>query len=229
MMRPYHFILQNTFSFEADSNQNISLSFIGSNRTRGSSVTGILADHHHDLAGAPASIILVYDVSVLMSVSKELARKYVLFGNNILSVCIHNRRAANSCGRKHLIRVWKVIEMCLRFGTAKWQNYLWLNDCNTDDSDEIDSKSEGSSTSDSEEDSIEEDGPWIMHPFGRYLINNLLDYFGRINDYQTAAIIICLLSARVKRDFTIPQIKQNVSSCDALISTYHNRSHILHL
>lgn len=52
-----------------------------------------------------------------------------------------------------------------------------------------------------------------------------LDYFGRINDYQTAAIIICLLSARVKRDFTIPQIKQNVSSCDALISTYHNRSH----
>lgn len=43
-----------------------------------------------------------------------------LFGNNILSVCIHNRRAANSCGRKHLIRVWKVIEMCLRFGTAKY-------------------------------------------------------------------------------------------------------------
>ncbi|VDK70243.1 unnamed protein product [Anisakis simplex] len=28
-----------------------------------------------------------------------------------------------------------------------------------------------------------------------------LDYFGRINDYQTATMIICVLSERIRRDF----------------------------
>ncbi|VDK68372.1 unnamed protein product, partial [Litomosoides sigmodontis] len=197
---------------------------VRSYRHRGNSGTNVLADDHHHLDGfAPISIVVIYDVSVLMSVSKNLARKYRLLrsffirliGADALELCLWNRKMVKEAGRKDLENIWQIVEYCVRMGKSSWRKRCFSDQNKTLSNVDPDSSDE----SVSEEDSI----AVAVHPFGRSLINSLLDYFARINNYQTAAVIICVLGLRNKRNFEI--INSSVeSSATTSCAVHHENS-----
>jgi len=91
------------------------------------------------------SIVLVYDVSSLMPVSKALAGKYRLIGTHgegMAELARWNLRCAKHEGRKDLVTTWRLIEQCISYSAeTKWGSGRF---------------------------------PWATgHPFGRELINNL--------------------------------------------------------
>ncbi|VDM93904.1 unnamed protein product [Onchocerca ochengi] len=89
-------------------------------RRRGNSGTNVLADDHHHLDGcASISVVVIYDVSVLMSVSKDLARKYRLIGGNALELCLWNRKVVEEVGRKDLENIWQIVELCICLGKSR--------------------------------------------------------------------------------------------------------------
>ncbi|EJD75502.1 hypothetical protein LOAG_17368 [Loa loa] len=170
---------------------------VRSHRRRGNSGTNVLADDHHHLDGcAPISVVVIYDVSMLMSVSKDLARKYRLIGTDALELCLWNRKVVEEAGRKDLGNIWQIVELCVRMAKLSWRQHYLLDQNKT---------ITNMPDPDSSEESMSKEDIMAMavHPFGRSLINNLLDYFARINDYQTAAVIICVLSLGYKRYFEI--------------------------
>lgn len=189
---------------------------IRSFRRRGNSGTNVLADDHHNLDGCAAvSVVVIYDVSVLMSVSKDLARKYRLIGANALELCLWNRKVVEEVGRKDLENIWQIVELCIRMGKSSWRKRYPLDQCITM-TNMLDFDS-------SEENISEEDSMAVaVHPFGRSLINSLLDYFARINDYQTAAVIICVLGLRYKRCFEIDSSME--SSTTPKYAAHHEHS-----
>ncbi|OZC05786.1 hypothetical protein X798_07237, partial [Onchocerca flexuosa] len=121
---------------------NNSAQNVRSCRRRGNSGTNVLADDsyghklplekeinavrkkqnfgdHHNLDGcASISVVVIYDVSVLMSVSKDLARKYRLFGDNALELCLWNRKVVEEGGRKDLENIWRIVELCICLGKS---------------------------------------------------------------------------------------------------------------
>uniref|UniRef100_F1KQX5 WD repeat-containing protein 59 n=1 Tax=Ascaris suum TaxID=6253 RepID=F1KQX5_ASCSU len=205
--------------------QDVPLSLVAASRNRGNSLTGVLADDHYQPAeGAPYSTATIYDASGLMTVSKALARKYRLVGKSALELCLWNMKVADEEDRKDLVKIWQIVELCIRAGRPSWRRqYSAL--CSKKQSQQptgVVAQSEESCESSDEDDN---ECSWAAHPFGRDLINSLLDYFGRINDYQTAAMIICVLSPRIKRDFKVLQAEQ-----DKLLDqvqrrpVYHGRS-----
>ncbi|KAL3994754.1 WD domain G-beta repeat family protein [Acanthocheilonema viteae] len=200
-------MLSNTCS--SSSTQNVR-----SYRRRGNSGTNVLADDHHHLDSfAPISVVVIYDVSVLMSVSKNLARKYRLIGANALELCLWNREVVKEAGRKDLENIWQIVELCVRMGKSSWRKHCFFDQSKTL-ANVLDPDS--SEESISEEDSM----AFAMHPFGRSLINSLLDYFARINNYQTAAVIICVLGLRNKRCFEIDD--DNMESSTTMKCTVHH-------
>ncbi|CAG9529817.1 unnamed protein product, partial [Cercopithifilaria johnstoni] len=184
---------------------------------RGNSGTNILADDHHHLDGfAPISVVVIYDVSVLMSVSKNLARKYRLIGANALELCLWNQKVVKEAGRKDLENIWQIVELCVRMGKSSWRKRCFFDE-NKTLTNVLDSDS-------SEESMSEEDSMAVaVHPFGRSLINNLLDYFARINNYQTAAVIICVLGLRNERCFEIVDGRME-SSTTTKCAVHHEHS-----
>lgn len=193
--------------------QNVPLSLVAANRQRGNSLTGVLADDHYQPADdAPSSMVFVYDVSYLMPVSKELARKYRLFNGNALQLCLWNRQVAEEAGRRDLVQIWRIVEMCVRSGKASWRKHCsWKADSRPAKRPITLSHLNGSDSNCNE--SEDDDEPWAVHPFGRTLINNLLQYFERINDCQSAAVIICILSRQIKRDFEALRAQQEAYYC----------------
>ncbi|MFH4974258.1 hypothetical protein AB6A40_000967 [Gnathostoma spinigerum] len=192
--------------------QNVPLSLVAQgHRHRGSSLTGVLADDHIQImeGGAPISTVTIYEALPLMSISKTLASEYRLLGHNALELCLWNRKVAEDAGRNDIVKMWLVLEQCVRIGKSRWRmraNNKLSCMKTVMQSPNISSLLEPgteSSTTESDEDSNDENefGPWALHPFGRDLVNSLLDHFGRISDYQTAAVISCILSRRVTIDF----------------------------
>ncbi|KAM3719012.1 Carnosine N-methyltransferase [Dirofilaria immitis] len=178
-------------------------------RRRGNSGTNVLADDHHHLdSSAPISVVVIYDVSVLMSFSKDLARKYRLIGGNALELCLWNRKVVKEVGLKDLENIWQIVELCIRLAkSSRRKRYPF--DLNKTLTSMLDS------------DSLEDDSMVIaLHPFGRSLINSLLDYFARINDYQTAAVIICVLGFRNNRFFDSTAESSTTAKC----AIYHEHS-----
>uniref|UniRef100_A0AAF5PW26 WDR59/RTC1-like RING zinc finger domain-containing protein n=2 Tax=Onchocercidae TaxID=6296 RepID=A0AAF5PW26_WUCBA len=193
---------------------------IRSFRRRGNSGTNVLADDHHHLDGCAAvSVVVIYDVSVLMSVSKDLARKYRLIGANALELCLWNRKVVEEVGRKDLENIWQIVELCIRMGKSSWRKHYPLDQCITmTKNDMLDHDS-------SEENMSEEDSMAVaVHPFGRSLINSLLDYFARINDYQTAAVIICVLGLRYKRCFEVDSSVESSTTPKCAVHHEHSLS-----
>ncbi|KHN86464.1 WD repeat-containing protein [Toxocara canis] len=213
-----------------------------------------------------------------MSVSKPLARRYRLVGKSALELCLWNMQVVDEEGRKDLLKIWKIVELCVRSGRASWRRQcsalrserlpeqnardaaqsgescessdeddgegswavhpfgrnlvnsllVWRRQCSALRSERLpeqnarDAAQSGESCESSDEDDGE--GSWAVHPFGRNLVNSLLDYFGRINDYQTAAMIICVLSPRIKRDFDALETQQYGSNNGRRRQAQHARS-----
>ncbi|VDN02073.1 unnamed protein product [Thelazia callipaeda] len=173
----------------SNSNQNARL-----HRHRGNSGTNVLADDHHYVNDCtPLSVVVIYDVSVLMSVSRKLARKYRLLGTNALELCMWNRKVVEEVGRNDLAKIWQIVELYVRLGKSSWRKHYVLDDGATN-------TNAMSNPGTSKENLSKEDCLNIaLHPFGRSLISSLLDYFSRVNDYQTAAMVICTLSLKNER------------------------------
>ncbi|KAK7573878.1 hypothetical protein V9T40_011069 [Parthenolecanium corni] len=53
--------------------------------------------------------VLIYDVSSLFFLNKELALKYTLSGPDITDICRHNAQVAASVGRKDLQQIWNLV------------------------------------------------------------------------------------------------------------------------
>ncbi|XKL68648.1 hypothetical protein PGB90_006417 [Kerria lacca] len=53
--------------------------------------------------------VLIYDVSSLFFLNKELALKYKLIGSDINDICKYNAQIANSMGRRDLQQIWNLV------------------------------------------------------------------------------------------------------------------------
>ncbi|VDM41116.1 unnamed protein product [Toxocara canis] len=183
--------------------QNAPLSLVAANRNRGNSLTGVLADDHYQPAeGAPYSTVTVYDVCGLMSVSKPLARRYRLVGKSALELCLWNMQVVDEEGRKDLLKIWKIVELCVRSGRASWRRQCSaLRSERLPEQNARDAAQSGESCESSDEDDGE--GSWAVHPFGRNLVNSF---------------------PRIKRDFDALETQQYGSNNGRRRQAQHARS-----
>ncbi|KAI9590995.1 hypothetical protein BDF19DRAFT_456772 [Syncephalis fuscata] len=106
----------------------------------------------------------LFNFSNLLPVSRLLASKYKLSGDHPAEVALENAEMARSLGRHDLSHMWTLASLIL-------EDALKTNQ----------SRSPRRLR-------------WGLHPFGRRLVQNLLDYLARLGDVQTLAMFCCVFA-----------------------------------
>jgi len=106
-------------------------------------------------------------------VHRELAEKYRLRGRDTADACLYNAGVALSSGRKDLAQVWQLA--ALAAATPPLPLPL------------------ASHWSENDEDSP---SAWAAHPFGRSMIEALVQHYAAQSDVQTAAMLSCMFGSR---------------------------------
>uniref|UniRef100_T1J4A1 WDR59/RTC1-like RING zinc finger domain-containing protein n=1 Tax=Strigamia maritima TaxID=126957 RepID=T1J4A1_STRMM len=118
--------------------------------------------HGGDAKLNKAGNVVLYDVSSLLPLHRGLAESYLLNPRDITAMCAKNANAALLAGRKDLVQLWSIITLIANPS---------LN-LNADHS--------GS------------ESPWAHHPFGRKLLQSLMNHYIKIGDIQTVAMVCCV-------------------------------------
>ncbi|KAK3570465.1 hypothetical protein QTP86_019455 [Hemibagrus guttatus] len=111
-----------------------------------------------------AGKVIIQDISCLLPIHKALGEAYVLNMNDIRDTCQKNAAAALTVGRRDLA---KVLESDW-FGLWRLQRPVWTCTLTPDP---------------------DTDTPWARHPFGRQLLETLLEHYSQMSDVQTLAML----------------------------------------
>ncbi|KAH0953331.1 hypothetical protein HN011_003128 [Eciton burchellii] len=130
-------------------------------------------------------MVMIYDVSSLFFVNKELAERYTINTADITVMCQHNTNVAAIVERSDLVQTWCLADLII------------TQMPNTDQS------SCQSSQSDI-------DSPWPLHPWGQNLIHSLIQHYANQSDVQMAGMLSCALSHR-SENTDATQIRLNSS------------------
>ncbi|XP_015789325.1 GATOR complex protein WDR59 isoform X2 [Tetranychus urticae] len=120
------------------------------------------------LASMRCGPITIYNASELMPCNRRLAEKYIFNYKSRVEMCQKNAAVAYEENRKDLHQTWN-LAMLSCDPILNWNSYNHLST----------------------------DAPWATHPFGRKMIQSLIDfYLLTMGDIQTAAMLCCLFSSR---------------------------------
>jgi WD40 repeat protein len=119
-----------------------------------------------------------------------------------LDLCVTNKKVALGSTRKDLAVVWKLLEECIRTSSISLSSTsptIKTTRPNRKGLKEL-------STSNFYKNDVEESDtpkafkvPLACHPFGRQLVNSLIDHYTKFYDIQTAAMICCILGKRIQK------------------------------
>ncbi|ORX90285.1 hypothetical protein K493DRAFT_318085 [Basidiobolus meristosporus CBS 931.73] len=134
------------------------------------------------------NFVSTMDVSGLLPINRELAPHYTLLGDDPVKVCRHNAKAALAHNRDDLFKVWSLAALILTEcvgsveNPAKIQGLLDEERAHESMSSLIDGKR------------ILEMSGWGGHPFGRVMVQSLMQHFEKLGDIQTLALLACVFS-----------------------------------
>ncbi|XP_034143376.1 GATOR complex protein WDR59 isoform X2 [Esox lucius] len=107
-----------------------------------------------------AGKVIIQEISCLLPVHKALGEAYILNVNDIQDTCQKNAAAALALGRRDVAKVWALASAATSLDLSP--------DCESDP---------------------DTDTPWARHPFGRHLLETLLDHYSKMSDIQTLAML----------------------------------------
>ncbi|RKP06343.1 hypothetical protein THASP1DRAFT_31833 [Thamnocephalis sphaerospora] len=120
--------------------------------------------------------VRLMDVRTHIPISYHLAALYTLHGDHPAEIALKNAQVAKTNGRSDLHSLWTLASLILDDSMRK-------------------PNASGSATVRSYADELY---PmrirWGLHPFGRQMVQSLLDYLARIGDVQTLAMLCCVFS-----------------------------------
>ncbi|CAB0044631.1 unnamed protein product [Trichogramma brassicae] len=142
---PYMSMYSNAYP---QSNENISISsFYFQDRVPKRGTHGQNKLHGKSCYKNHRSLVTIYDTSSLSLVNRELAEKYIINTNDIPAMCQHNANVAASQERPDLVQAWCLASLVV-------------------------SQTQKSQVTNSQQ-SLDDNIPWLLHPFGKNLIHSL--------------------------------------------------------
>lgn len=138
--------------------------------------------------------VTIYDAAGLLFVHKDLAEKYRLKGKDTAEACHFNANVALAAGRRDLAQVWQLA--ALAAGTPPLPLPL------------------ASHWSENDEDSP---SAWAAHPFGRSMIESLIQHYAAQSDVQTAAMLSCMFGSRSENH---PTLKKKISNANVSVRNW---------
>ncbi|XP_071574180.1 GATOR2 complex protein WDR59 isoform X1 [Temnothorax nylanderi] len=118
-------------------------------------------------------MVMIYDVSSLFFVNKELAEKYTINTADISAMYKHNANVAAAVERPDLIQTWCLAGLIISQPPSNTEQ----NSCQSGHSPDI-------------------NAPWSLHPWGQNLIHFLIQHYAKQSDVQMAGMLSCALSYR---------------------------------
>ncbi|XP_050454486.1 GATOR complex protein WDR59 isoform X2 [Cataglyphis hispanica] len=118
-------------------------------------------------------MVMIYDISSLFFVNKELAEKYTINTVDIFAMCQYNANVAATLERSDLVQTWCLAGLIIPQPTSNNEH----NSCQSSQSSDI-------------------DAPWPLHPWGQHLIHSLIQHYANQSDIQMAGMLSCALSYR---------------------------------
>ncbi|KAM3877254.1 GATOR2 complex protein WDR59 [Diretmus argenteus] len=118
-----------------------------------------------------AGKVIIQEISCLLPVHKALGESYILNVNDIHDTCQKNAAAALAVGRRDVAKVWALASAATSL------------DLSPDPDPGPDSNT-----------------PWARHPFGRHLVETLLDHYSVMSDVQTLAMLCSVFKAQGPQD-----------------------------
>ncbi|XP_036149984.1 GATOR complex protein WDR59 isoform X3 [Monomorium pharaonis] len=118
-------------------------------------------------------MVMIYDVSLLFFVNKELAEKYTINTADIQAMYKHNANVTAALERPDLIQTWCLAGLIISQPPSNTEQ----NSCQTGHSPDI-------------------NPPWPLHPWGQNLIHFLIQHYAKQSDVQMAGMLSCALSYR---------------------------------
>ena len=115
--------------------------------------------------------VTVYNVNKLFPWNRELAAKYSVSKSDPASICRTNARLSAEAGRRDLTKMWLLVRKIIQL------------------------KMEEEKNSNNVEKQEMESVPWCLHPMGKPLLKSILDRCLNIGDFQTSALILCVLNS----------------------------------
>ncbi|XP_011330381.2 GATOR complex protein WDR59 isoform X2 [Ooceraea biroi] len=157
------------------SNDNISISsyYFPDRKNLRRSMHGTNRTHDRSYFKNSHPMVMIYDVSSLFFVNKELAEKYTINTADITTMCQHNANVAATLERSDLVQTWCLAGLIIS---------------QTLPSSEQNSYQSGQSA--------DIDAPWPLHPWGQNLIHSLIQHYANQSDVQMAGMLSCALSHR---------------------------------
>ncbi|XP_053211853.1 GATOR complex protein WDR59-like [Panonychus citri] len=136
------------------------------------------------LASMRCGPITIYNASELMPCSRSLAEKYIFNYQSRIEMCKKNAILALEESRKDLHQTWNLATLSCDPILAYTSH-----------------------------DHLNIDAPWATHPFGRKMIQSLIDYYLKtMGDVQMAAMLCCVFSSRCEVCGKMGCLQRNCSS-----------------
>ncbi|KAF4521796.1 hypothetical protein B566_EDAN011381 [Ephemera danica] len=159
-------------------------------RSKGRNSASGPSNHRGSIAKTNKPAVILYDVSPLLFVQRELAEKYKLSTRDVSEACQHNASVALMHGRRDLAQVWQLVSLAA--------------------ASPIPPSPLASHWSEHDEDSL---SAWVLHPFGRTMIESLIMHYAGQFDVQTAAMLSCMFGCRTENQaaFRKKATNKNVS------------------
>ncbi|KAI7697821.1 hypothetical protein SSS_05913 [Sarcoptes scabiei] len=154
-------------SNQKDNIPSISSFYIDSSKKRRSFRAHQIQDEKKQKAPNLCGPVMVFSVTKLLPISRQLAELYLLPSkNDIIALCEMNAKLASTFGRRDLSQTWYLVRFSLDI-------YLKNRGLESQDLNVI----------------------WSRHPFGGRMIRSMIrHYVLNCNDIQTAAMIACVIS-----------------------------------
>ncbi|XP_012235411.1 GATOR2 complex protein WDR59 isoform X2 [Linepithema humile] len=118
-------------------------------------------------------MVMIYDISSLFFVNKELAEKYTINTADISTMCQYNANVASVLERSDLVQTWCLAGLIISQPLSNTEQNL-IQSCQSPDV----------------------DAPWPLHPWGQNLIHSLIQHYANQSDVQMAGMLSCALSYR---------------------------------
>ncbi|KAJ3129777.1 hypothetical protein HK098_000147 [Nowakowskiella sp. JEL0407] len=133
----------------------------------------------------------LYDCSDLLPVSPTLAGMYSLSGDPA-EICKTNLKCAEKIGRNDLVLIWKLAELvvtkCAHSNEPTGKDFNSLRSKYR----KMRKEKHGSTLSESPGSTGSARADWGWHPFGRYIVYNILEYLEKLRDVQSLAMMLCV-------------------------------------
>ncbi|KYQ94108.1 hypothetical protein DLAC_04388 [Tieghemostelium lacteum] len=124
-------------------------------------------------------IIKMYDnIPSFSPVNEHLAREYILSGHTIEEICTVNQDLVKSANRSDLVKLWSTLRLIT--DPKLYQRYY-------------NQQQLSHSRKSLSEYTQQHDDNWPTHPLGRPLVQSLMNHYQKIGDFQTLAMISCVL------------------------------------